>query len=59
MKRIAPFLIVAFCQLCFAGEDTNVIALSEWSKPVSLRNDEGHDKAVRGRLLIVQGTEPA
>jgi hypothetical protein len=58
MKAIASFFIFASCQLCFAGENANIIAMSEWSKPVSLRNDV-HDIAIRGRLLIVKGAEPA
>jgi hypothetical protein len=33
--------------------------MGEWSKPVSLRNDQLHDQAIRGRLLIVRGMEPA
>lgn len=48
------------CQLCFAAGDTNkIIAISEWSKPVSLENDRMHDHFIRGRLLILQGMEPA
>lgn len=59
MKTIASILIFAACRLCWAGEYTNIIAMSEWSKPVTLRGDQGHDAAIRGRLLIVQGMEPA
>jgi hypothetical protein len=59
MKTIASFLIFAACQLCFAGVDTNIIVMSEWSKPVSLRDDQLHDETIRGRLLILQGMEPA
>ncbi len=32
--------------------------MSEWSKPVSLRNQHLHDIAIRGRLLIIEGSEP-
>ena len=56
MKTIAAFLILASCQLCFAAGDTNIIATGEWSKPVSLQNDQA---SIRGRLLIVRGAEPA
>ena len=59
MKAIALFFILAACQLCFAAGDTNVIVISEWSKPVSLRNDKLHDQDIRGRLVIVRGVEPA
>ena len=58
MKTAGAFLISAACQLCFADGDTNIIAMSEWSKPISLRNNQLHDEAIRGRLLIVQGMEP-
>ena len=59
MKVLVSGFIFAACQLCFAAEDTNIIAISEWSKPVSLQNDQLHDEAIRGRLLILQGMEPA
>jgi len=59
MKAIVSCLIFSVCQLCFATGDTNIIAMGEWSKPVSLRNDQSHDQTIRGRLLIVQGMEPA
>lgn len=59
MKLIASFLLYATCQVCFAAGDTNVILMSEWSEPVSLRNTHLHDQAVRGRLLILEGMEPA
>jgi hypothetical protein len=59
VKIIASFLIFAAYQPCFAGENTNVVLMSEWSEPVSLRDDQSHDQAIRGRLLILQGMEPA
>jgi len=59
MKVPVSGFIFAACQLCFAGGDTNLIAVSEWSKAVSLRNEQLHDEAIRGRLLILQGMEPA
>lgn len=59
MKAILSCFTFAACQLCFAAGDTNIIAMSEWSKPVSLRNDQHHDQHIRGRLLIMHGMEPA
>jgi hypothetical protein len=59
MRAIVSCFILAACQLCIAADDTNVIAVSDWSKPVSLTNKQMHDEAIRGRLLIVQGMEPA
>ncbi len=52
-------IIFSACQLCCASGDTNIIAMSEWSKAVLLRNDQLHDQAIRGRLVIVEGMEPA
>jgi len=53
MKSITIILLVlnGFC--CFAADETNIIVASDWSEPV------GVDYAVRGRLLIVSGNEPA
>lgn len=59
MRAIVSCFIFAACQLCFAADDTNIIAMSDWSEPVSLRNEQLHDESIRGRLLIVQGMEPA
>ena len=59
MKALVSGFIFAACQLCIAAGDTNIIAISEWSKPVSLINDQMHHQDIRGRLLIVQGMEPA
>lgn len=59
MKVIRWLLILAMCQRCIAAENTNIIFLGEWSKPVPLRNEHSHDQAIRGRLLILQGLEPA
>jgi hypothetical protein len=39
--------------------DTNIIAMSEWSQPISLRNENLHDQFIRGRLLIIKGMAPA
>jgi len=59
MKALMAGFIFAACQLCFAAGDANIIVMSEWSKPVSLRDDQLHDEAIRGRLVILQGMEPA
>ncbi len=59
MQAIVLCFVFAACQLCFATGDTNIIAMSDWSKPVSLRNEHLHDIGIRGRLLILQGMEPA
>ena len=53
---IALLSLYAFAN---AVADTNVIAMSEWSQPISLRHGTGHDQYIRGRLLILQGMEPA
>lgn len=59
MKYIALSILCSICLCCFA-DDTNIIAKSDWSEPVGLRNLEtGHDHSIRGRLLIVAGNEPA
>ncbi len=53
-----PILLLT-CLSCFA-DDTNIIAKGDWSEPVELRNLEtGHDHYIRGRLLFVEGYEPA
>lgn len=59
MKALVSCFIFGACQLCFAAGDTSIIAVGEWSKPVSLRNGQLHDQAIRGRLLILQGMAPA
>ena len=51
MKTITTFLLLAVCQLCFAGVDTNVIAMSDWSKPVGTAQGQ----SLRVRMLIVYG----
>jgi hypothetical protein len=59
MKFSVLIILCSICFSCFA-DDTNVIAISDWSEPVGLQNLEtGHDHSIRGRLLIVAGVEPA
>jgi len=50
MKAIVPFLLVAACQFCFAAGDTNIIAMSDWSKPVGTF----HGHSLRARMIIAQ-----
>jgi len=59
MKFTAFSILFSICLASFADE-TNIIAKSDWSKPVELVNLEtGHRHNIRGRLLIVAGNEPA
>jgi hypothetical protein len=55
MKSIALSFLLLGSLYCFAG-DTNIIAMSDWSEPVALMNQIGHDQVIRGRLLIVAGS---
>jgi hypothetical protein len=60
MKSIALSFLFLSGLCSFADENTNVIAASDWSNPVSLQNLEtGHYHSIRGRLMIVAGSEPA
>jgi hypothetical protein len=58
MKATLAVLILGVCQLCFGAGEVSIIATSAWSKSAALRNEQGHDEAIRGRLLIVKGAEP-
>jgi hypothetical protein len=59
MKPIILYFLLSSC-LCCLADDTNIIAMSDWSKPVSLTVLETmHEHAIRGRLLIVSSSEPA
>ncbi len=55
MKTLALFFIFAACHLCFAGGDTNIIAISDWSKPVGTI----YSQSLRGRIIIAQEHSPA
>jgi len=55
MRAITPLLLLAGCQFCFADGDTNIIAMSDWSKPVGTF----HGQTLRGRMLIAQEHSPA
>jgi hypothetical protein len=48
MKTIVLFLLLACSQCCFGQTDTNVVAIGDWSEPVS--DHAGY--TLRGRLLI-------
>jgi hypothetical protein len=52
MKSIALSFLLLSCLCCFA-DDTNIIAMSDWSEPVGFDHH-----SIRGRLLIVAGSEP-
>lgn len=59
MKLTVLSILSSIC-VCCSADDTNIIIKSEWSEPVELRNlESGHDHYIRGRLLIVDGYEPA
>jgi hypothetical protein len=59
MKFTAFSILFLICFSCFA-DDTNIIFKGDWSEPVGLQNlESGHDHAIRGRLLIIAGSEPA
>jgi hypothetical protein len=55
MKRITLLLFLAVCQFCFADGETNIIAMSDWSKPVS--NTDGH--SLRARMIVAHGRSAA
>jgi hypothetical protein len=58
MKSITLFVLLSSSLCCFAADDTNAIAVSDWSEPVELQNGSLHNEAIRGRLLIIEGSEP-
>jgi hypothetical protein len=58
--KFTALTILCSVGLSCVADDTNIIAVSDWSKPVELENLEtGHSHDIRGRLLIVAGMEPA
>ena len=59
MKFTAFSVLFLICFSCVA-DDTNIIFKGDWSEPVGLQNlESGHDHGIRGRLLIITGSEPA
>ena len=55
MKAITPILFLTACQFCFAGGDTSIIAMSDWSKPAGTI----HGQTLRVRMIVAQGHSPA
>jgi len=54
MRTLALFLLVVAPSFVFAAGDTNIIAISDWSKPIG--TDYGH--TLRARLIISYGRGP-
>ncbi len=54
MKVFTPILVLVACQVCFAAEDTNIIAISDWSQPVATQSGSGGQK-LRARMLVMYG----
>ncbi|HET6408695.1 MAG TPA: hypothetical protein VFG14_12495 [Chthoniobacteraceae bacterium] len=50
MRAITLFVLLGARQFCFAGEETNIVAMSEWSTPVASSDGQ----TLRGRMLIAQ-----
>ena len=59
MKAIALSLLVLLSRCCLAEENTNVLFASDWSEPTYSPQPYSTDEPIRGRLLILDGTEPA
>jgi hypothetical protein len=55
MKTIPFVMLLVACQLCFAGGETNIIAESDWSAPVSTSNGD----SLRVRMIVAQGRSAA
>jgi hypothetical protein len=55
MRTLALFLLLVGRSFVFATGDTNIIAISDWSKPVG--TDNGH--VLRARMIISYGRGPA
>ena len=55
MKCIESLFFIAACQFSYASGDTNIVAISEWSKPVSTTNGT----ILRARMIISQEHSPA
>ncbi len=55
MNAIASLLFLAVCQFSYAGEDTNVVALSDWSQPVRA----AYGATLRARMIISLEKSPA
>jgi hypothetical protein len=55
MKAATLLLFLAAYQFCFAGGDTNIVAISDWSKPVGTV----YGASLRARMIIAQEHSPA
>lgn len=51
MKAIVALFLLGACHFCFAAGDTNIIAMSDWSKPVG--TSDGH--SLRVRMIVGYG----
>lgn len=54
MKTISLFLLLASLQCCFGQTDTNILAIGDWSAPVTITNANW---PLRGRLLVYDAKE--
>jgi hypothetical protein len=54
MSAIKTLLVLVTCQCCLAGDDTNVIAIGDWSKSVGTSDGQ----SLRGRMLVTQASLP-
>ena len=55
MRAISTLFLLAGCQFCLASGDTNIIAMSDWSKPVGTYS--GH--SLRARMIVAYGRSAA
>jgi len=58
-RIVVSLLLFTLHRCCFGIEDTNVVALGEWSQPVDCSGADRKDcGSLRGRLLIRYGYSP-
>ena len=55
MKAISSLLFLAACRFSYADEDTNIVATSDWSKPVGTSSGA----TLRARMIISKEQTPA
>ena len=59
MKIIILFSLIIWTGVCLADEDTNIVAMSDWSKPVSYTEPgKQYGSTIRGRLIIRKEFSP-
>src|ERR1700722_10437073 len=51
MRTILTLFLLAVCPFCFAGGDTNIIAVSDWSNPVGTYSGN----SLRARMIVAYG----